>query len=244
MRRLAAVTSWVLLGGAGTGGLYWGFLNTPESSLLTLVESAILALLTLAYAAITINGALLAWSSGVSRGLFRQALRGFPAFVAAMGVALAAWWLAGSAAAWVTMNSGPINAWFIASLNWADASPFFTGVTWVTAWVRWVAGPLAALALLASLLGEGWASIARVTWLRAAVSPLRLAIGTLWFGALVAAPWIYLVPWRPRGLPATSMEIAFIGTKLFLCALVMAAGVALMVKTGHPHVGSTRRFHT
>jgi len=231
MRRLSEVTGWVLLGGAITGGLYWGFLNTPESSLLALVESAILALLTLAYAAITINGALLAWSSGVGRGLFREALGGLPFFVAALGMTVVAWWLAGAAATWVTLNSGPINAWFIASAGWADASPFFTGVTWITAWIRWVAGPLVALALLASLIGEGWGSIARVTWLRAAFSPRRLALGTLWFGALVAVPWIYAVPWRPRGLPATWVEIAFIGTKLFLCAVVMATGVALMVRT-------------
>jgi hypothetical protein len=234
MTRLAAITGWILLGGAITGALYWGFLNTPESSVLTLVESAILALLTLAYAGITINGALLAWSSGVNRGLFRQALVRVPAFLWALVVALMTSWLAGAAATWVTTNSGPINAWFIARFGWADASPFFTGVAWLTTWVRWVWGPLAALSLLASLLSASWAALASLAWLRAALSPARLALGTIWFAALVAAPWIYAVPWRPRGLPASSVEIAFIGTKLLLCAVVMAIGVALMARTAMP----------
>ena len=37
---------------------------------------------------------------------------------------------------------------------------------------------------------------------------------TLWFALLVAAPWVYLAPWRPAGLPPTSVELAFIASKL------------------------------
>jgi len=47
---------------------------------------------------------------------------------------------------------------------------------------------------------------------------------------LVAAPWVYLTPWRPAGLPATSVELAFIAAKLALTAASMATGLALIVR--------------
>ena len=43
MKRLAAVTVWILAGAALTGGVYWAFLNTPESTVGALLLSALLA---------------------------------------------------------------------------------------------------------------------------------------------------------------------------------------------------------
>ena len=43
-----------------------------------------------------------------------------------------------------------------------------------------------------------------------------------WFAVLIALPWLYLVPWRPAGLPATSIELAFIVAKLSVTAILMA----------------------
>ena len=36
------ITAWILAGGALTAGVYWAFLNTPESTILALITSAVL----------------------------------------------------------------------------------------------------------------------------------------------------------------------------------------------------------
>lgn len=89
---------------------------------------------------------------------------------------------------------------------------------------------VAVLSLMAAITLAGWPSLARAAWLKHAVSPLRLALATLWFALFVAAPWVYLAPWRPQGLPATSVELMFIIAKLSVTALLMATGVALIIR--------------
>jgi hypothetical protein len=39
---------------------------------------------------------------------------------------------------------------------------------------------------------------------------------------------MYLVPWRPKGLPPSSVEFAFIVAKLSLSAILFAIGAALI----------------
>ena len=53
-------------------------------------------------------------------------------------------------------------------------------------------------------------------------------MATLWFGGLIALPWMYLVPWRPQSLPPTSIEFAFIVAKLSVSAILFAIGAALV----------------
>jgi hypothetical protein len=65
--------------------------------------------------------------------------------------------------------------------------------------------------------------------LRRALRPRAIAAATLWFGALIALPWLYLVPWRPANLPPNSIEFAFIVTKLLISAILFAIGAALIV---------------
>jgi hypothetical protein len=55
-------------------------------------------------------------------------------------------------------------------------------------------------------------------------------VSTLLFAVFVAAPWLYLTPWRPEGLPATSIELAFVIAKLAVTALLMAIGIALIIR--------------
>ena len=71
--------------------------------------------------------------------------------------------------------------------------------------------------------------LAQAAWLRRALRPRAIAAATLWFGGLIALPWIYLVPWRPEGLPPTSIEFAFIVAKLSVSAILFAIGAALVV---------------
>ncbi|MEO8678595.1 MAG: hypothetical protein ABI665_06095 [Vicinamibacterales bacterium] len=228
--RFIGATLWILVGGALAGGVYWGFLNTPESSVGSLVLSAVLVLLALAVAGVTLNGAIGAWSGQPALAVGRRALAHAAGIIPALVIVLLIWWIAGYATGRVGLYSGEISAWFIARFGREDISVLFTTISWLTSWLRWVVAPLLALSLMASIGAAGWASAWRATWLRAALSPGRLVLSTLWFSALVAAPWVYLAPWRPRGLPATSVEIAFIAAKLLVTAVLMAMGLALMIR--------------
>ncbi|MDP2054763.1 MAG: hypothetical protein Q8L75_14085, partial [Acidobacteriota bacterium] len=172
----------------------------------------------------------LGWQHGVSSSLFRAAAAGVPASIPAALIAGLIWWLAGAATDRVTIYSGPITAWFIAAFGWDDVSWLFTGISWLAMWLKWVVAPMLALALMAGILTSGWRELAGATWLRRALAPVPLVTATLLFVVLVAAPWIYLAPWRPGGLPATSVELAFVIGKLAVTALLMAVGVALIIR--------------
>ncbi|MDP3719627.1 MAG: hypothetical protein Q8T13_17845 [Acidobacteriota bacterium] len=228
--RLVTITLWILMGAALTGGVYWSFLITPESTIWSLAASALLLLAAGFLLALTVSGALLGWQRGVSSSLIRAAAAGVPASIPAALIAGLIWWLAGAATDRVTINSGPINAWFIAALGWDDVSWLFTGLAWLAMWLKWVVAPMLALALMAAILTGGWREMAGAAWLKRALAPLPLATATLLFVALVAAPWIYLAPWRPAGLPATSVELAFVIGKLAVTAWLMAVGVALIIR--------------
>ncbi len=235
MIRLLGITLWLLVGLAVAGGVYWGFLNTPESTVLALLLSAVLAIATLVVVAISVNGASLAWSLGWSGNVIRRSISGIPAFIVAALLAGVVWSLTGRALTWVATYSGQISAWFIAQFGWADASSFFNTITWGGRWLQWVVGPLIALSLLGSMLIGEWTS-ARWRWLARGFSPFRLTLATVWVAIFVALPWIYVLPWRPRVLPPTFVEIAFVAAKLGLVAILIAIGVALLVRESVPQV--------
>lgn len=228
--RLATITLWILVGAALTGAVYWSFLITPESTIWSLTASALLLLAAGFLLALTVSGALLGWQHGVSSDLFRVAAMGVPASIPAALIAGVIWWLAGAATDRITINSGPINAWFIAAFGWDDVSWLFTGIAWLAMWLKWVVAPMLALALMAAILAGGLRAVVGAAWIKRALAPVPLATATLLFAALVAAPWIYLAPWRPGALPATSVELAFVVGKLAVTALLMAVGVALIIR--------------
>lgn len=217
MTRLIAVTAWILGWGVLTGAAYWAFLKTPESTVWALMLSALLAIVSLALLGITVNGAIAAWPSGVSRDTVRRAIIRIPAIIPAMLIAAIAWWVVSRVTGWVSAHSGEISAWFIARFGWSDVSALFSTINWTGWWIRWILAPMIALSFVAGAIGRG-------------VSPRRLAVATVWFLVLVAAPWVYLAPWRPAGLPPTSVEPMFIALKLAVTALLMATGLALITR--------------
>jgi hypothetical protein len=226
--RLALATLWILLLAAVTGGVYWGFLNTPESTAGSLALSAFLALATLALAGLAATGAIAILLSAASFTP-RAVVRAIPAVVPAAAIVLVMWWVAGRIDTWMALNSGQINASFIARFGWDDVSWLFRGVRYLTLWLRWVVAALLGLSLMAGVVMIGWRALAQAAWIRRALSPRALIAATLWFAGLIALPWLYLVPWRPEGLPPTSIEMIFIAGKLTLAAALMALGAALMV---------------
>lgn len=227
--RLVIVTAWILFGAAATAAAYWGFLNTPESTAPALTLSAVLVALTVVLLAITINGAISLWINGPSSMALRRSLTRVPAVIPALLVFATFWWLAYRLDAWMALRSGEINAWFIATFGWDDVAWLFTGVRFLTTWLRWVVGGLLAISLMAGLTVAGWRAATRPQWVRRGLRPRSLVIATLWFVALIVLPWLYLVPWRPGWLPPSGAELAFIAGKLSIAAILMAAGVALMI---------------
>jgi len=226
--RLALATLWIMVGGVLTAAAYWAFLITPESTVWTLMTSAVLASVALALVGFTAGGAIAMWWHGASIGSVKRALQSIPGVVPAALIVLLIWWLANRVETWITMRSGPINAWFIARFGWDDMSWLFAAIGYAADWFRWVIAALLALSLMAGFVAIGWRALAQPAWLRRALRPRAIAGATLWFGALIALPWMYLLPWRPASLPPTSIEFAFIVAKLSLSAILFAIGAAMV----------------
>lgn len=222
--RLLLVSAWILIGTAAAGAVYWAFLNTPESTVWALAASAVLLLLALFVAGTTLAGAILLWTHGLSRRIVGDALRGSPAVIPALLIVLAVWWLAGHVETWIALRSGPINAWAMARLGMNDVSWLIAGVGYAVLWARWVVAGLLATWVVAAILHGA----------KHRLSPARVGLASLWFVALVALPWAYLVPWRPAGIPPTAMETAFIGGKLLVAAAIMSLGAALVIREATP----------
>ena len=228
--RLALAALWILICGALSAGVYWAFLNTPESTVWTVIASAILAIVFLALAGTTVAGAILMWTDGITRSSIARALRSLPSIVPAAAIVAALWWLSARLDTGVALRSGQISAWFIAQLGWADVSWLFAAVRYVGLWIRWILAAVLAVSLMGGVMAIGARALTQLTWLRRALRPRALLFATVWFVTFVAIPWRYFVPWRPAALPATSVELAFIITKLSLSAILFAIGAALLIR--------------
>lgn len=228
--RLALVASWILIAGSVSGGVYWVFLNTPESTVWTLIASALLALGFIAATGLTVAGAIAIWSNGVTRSALTRALRSIPAIIPAMAIVAIGWWMTTRVEAWVAMRSGQISAWFIAQFGWGDVAWLFRTVTYGVLWLQWVVAPLLAVSLMNGVMAIGGRAVIHVAWLRRALRPRAVLVATFWFVVLIAIPWRYVVPWRPASLPPTTVELAFIVGKLSLSAILFAIGAALFIR--------------
>ena len=226
--RFLLATLWVITGSALTAGVYWVFLITPESTVWTLIASALLAIVALAMAGFTASGAIAMWTYGPSLTGIRRAMRAIVAVIPAALIVWIMWWLTTNAETWVAMRSGQISAIFIARFGWADVSWLFTVIHRGAQWFRWVVAPVLSLSLIAGFMAIGWSALGQAAWLRRASRPRALVMATVWFVLLIALPWIYLVPWRPKQLPASSVEFAFTVAKLSVSAVLYAVGAALI----------------
>ena len=230
IRTLAATTVAILVGAAVVAALYWGFLNTPESTVAALALSALLAVAALALAAITINVVLLAWTEGrLSPRLVRRAVRQAAAGVLPILFVAAVWWVVLRAEGWVQLHSGEISAWFIAEFDWADVTWLFRAAAWASLWLRWVVAPFAALVWWRQILGGLWRPSRAA--LRDAVHPLHVLAATAIVGVLVWAPWTQVVPWRPQAIAPGTSELLFVGAKLALVVVLGALASTLLART-------------
>ncbi len=226
IRRGALIALWLLLGSAAMVGLFWAFLNTPESNALTLTLSAILVLTMVIVCGVVVNAAVLL-ANGVSFGAsVTTGVRRIVWFLAAALPAAILIWAVLRADDWVARHSGEISAWFIARFGWSDVSALFRTQEYLSIWLRWVLLPVTALAALAAMLKVG--SAASRHWLRAAWHWRPLLIATIAFVVLIALPW-RAASWRPQNLPASWVEPAFAGLRLGLIAIATATGASVML---------------
>ena len=225
IRRGLGVGVMLALGGALSAGLYWSFLNTPESNALMLGLSAMLVLATLVGAAVTINAAVLLARGASMRGALTSGLRAILLFLIAFAPLALGWFAIGRFDRWFTAHAGEINAWFIAQFGWADVTPLMRAELWTSRWLRWAVLPVTALSLLASLIASERSS--RSGWLRRAWHWRTLAIATLVFVLLFALPW-QLTAWRPS-LPPTWISPAVAAVRLGIVGVLCVAGAAVLV---------------
>lgn len=232
IRRLTAITLWLLAGHATWLALFWGLLHVPESSVLMLALSAAVALGLALLAATLTGGASAAWDTtrGVTTGLRRGVVLA-PAAVAAAIVFGAIWWVTGLVLTWHSGMAGQIDAWVIAHTGRTGTRPVHFVIFWLTTFVRWSLGLTLASSLLASRATSGARAAGEVGWLRSALAPSRWLALTFWFVLLIAIPW-QLLDWRPARL-SLGLEPWFVAAKFAAIAVSLTAGWALVLRAGH-----------
>jgi hypothetical protein len=226
--RMLATSATIAIGAAAIGGLFWAFLNTPESNVLTLVLSSLLVVVMLAAAALTVTLAvLLVMGEPVRAGAAIGARRFMWALLIAVPIALLILTVS-RADAWIAQHSGEISAWLIARFGLADPTRLFQAISYISIWLRCVVFPLAGVAALSAVLRHGAAGFARLPWLRAAWHWRTLVISTLAFVILLVLPW-RLANWSPPGLPATWVQPAAAAIRLGAAALLACLGLTIML---------------
>jgi hypothetical protein len=222
------IALWLAIGAAVLGGLYWGFLNTPESNVFTLVLSALLVLLMIAIAAIVVNVAVLVALESPFRSSLVTGARRIAWFVIALvPVALITWAIL-RGDGWIAQKSGEISAWFIARFGWADVSALFAAQSYLSIWLRWVLLPVTAIALLAAFLQHGGRGAASSRWIRSAWHWRTLLIATLAFVVLIALPG-RAAYWSQENLPPTWVQPTVAALRLSLVGVAFALGAAVMI---------------
>jgi hypothetical protein len=227
--RIVIVALWLFVGHAVLGGIYWGFLNVPESNVLMLIVSALLALVLLVGAGVVKTTGLL-WlrPDWTFRAALRRAVRALPAFLVALALWLVVRWICHRLLRYHEAHSGELDAWFIATFNWTRITWLHRTIDWLLHIVQFVIGTSLAVTLLATAAAGSFADVVSPRWMRRAFSPLQLAIIAVAFYGLIFLPW-QAVYWRPASLPATAVEVAFALAKLTLLGLIMHIGWSLIL---------------
>jgi hypothetical protein len=237
--RFVAVLVWLALGHLLAGGLYWTLLQVPESNALMLAASVVVALALAAWLAIVETGGLLGWTGGL-REVAKGTIRRVPWFVPALLVFVLIWWLGSTADGWYAARATELDAWLLLRAGWTRTAGLHRAAAWVCWFVSYGVGLSLALSLLARTSREGAAAVVRGGWLRQGLAWRQLLIvaGVVLVG--IRLPW-GAAYWRPKGLPPTWLEPAFVAAKLTVLYLVANAAWAFLLRTvagGAPRIGA------
>jgi hypothetical protein len=230
------MTAWLGAGHAAAGGVFWLLLQVPESTVWMLAASLLLALIVIYVVGLVQAVGVLAadpavrWSFAFRAGARRGAFVVVPLVLFGL-----VWWLTGLAQDWLARHAGSIDAWLIVKTGITRTAALHASFSYALSFVRYAIGASIALAVMAAYVFGGWRCTVRAGWWRQAFGWKQVAILTL-----ALAPWIWprlqaAIEWRPRWLPPTWVELAFVGTKLvvvYLAANLFWAVVLSVVASG------------
>ncbi len=233
---LIRTTLWVATIDALAGAALLGFLYTPESNVLMLTLSSLLVLLAamlLVLASASASHALVhdgrPWTS------LLPAARRLPLALLAIvviGVICAG---AGWFERWWMGHAGEFDAAAIAAGDITRTGGVHTAVRWFVAFVQWVVVPAWCVTVLAWIAAYEWRDVLTMKWLTAALHWRVLVIATAAVVLLVWAPW-QAVYWRPRALPASTLEAVFAAVKLIAIYLLAQLAWATLLLTAAARV--------
>jgi hypothetical protein len=227
--RLAAVVLWLCVGHGVLGGLYWLLLNVPESNVLMLIGSALLAIVLVIGAGVVDTTALLwlrpDWPLGRA---MRRSLRVLPVFLLALAVWLLIAWVCAAFRAYYVNHSGELDAWLIAKFDWTRNAWLHRLIEYVIDVLQFVIGTSLAVSLLTIGAAESVVDVVRLRWIPRGLHWLQLVVVAVAMYGLVWLPW-QAVYWRPSSLPATSMQVVFAIAKLLAIGVLMHVGWALVL---------------
>lgn len=232
MPRALAILGCVTLGHAAAAGLFWWFVNVPESNVAMLALSAVLIVLLIVALGWTEAAAVLLWDPALGfRCAARRALDALPAF--AMGALVFAffWWITARADTWTTEYSGQIDAWWMSNVGSTKTAWIHSGFAIALWFARYVIGVSLGVAALAAGALHGSRALASTRWVRAGLS--RRQVGAIGF-AIVLLMWLPLraTDWRPASIPPVTIEAVFVAVKLGVIYLVANFGWALVLRAG------------
>lgn len=215
---------WIGIVDALAGAALLGFLYTPESNVLMLALSVLLVVLA--------AGLLLVSSTSAAHGLVHRqppwasvgaAARHLPLVVVVLVVLGVICGGAGFFESWWMARGGEFDAAAIAAGDITRTGWVHSAVHWIVVLIQWVLVPAWFATALAWIAGYDRRDVLTMKWLTAGLDWRLLVVTLLGVAVFVWLPWHY-VYWRPRALPASTIEAVFIGAKL--AAMYMLSQVA------------------
>jgi hypothetical protein len=238
IRAVIGTALWIGVVDALAGLAVLAFLYTPESNVLMLGASALLL--------VVVAMLLMLSSTSAAHGLVHRqapwrsvpaAMRLLPLVLVGLLVAGAICGSAGGFESWWLARAGEVDAAAIAAGDVTNTRPLHTAVRWLVMLVQWVLVPAWLATCLAWVSAYDRRDVLSLKWLGAGLHWRVLLVTALGVGLLVWLPWRY-VYWRPRALPASSLEVVFGALKIGLIYLMSQIAWALTLCTAASRVVS------
>jgi hypothetical protein len=208
-----------------------GFLYTPESNLLMLSLSAVLVIVATALLLLSSTSGAIALVQRIAPWkALGTAMRRLPLVLVAIVVVGLLCGAAGWFESWWVARAGQVDAAAIAAGDVTNTRPLHATVHWLVVVVQWILVPAWLTTALAWIAGYERRDVLGMKWLTAGLHWRILLVTAASVIVLVWLPW-RLVYWRPRGLPASSLEMAFTVAKLGLIYLLAQLGWAIALAT-------------
>ena len=224
-------TLWLSVVDALAGAALVGFLYTPEANVLSLgvstlliVVAGVLLLLSSAAAAHGLVHGITPWSS------VSAAARHLPLMLVVLVVLGVLCGGAGWFESWVVSHAGEVDAAAMVAGDVTRTGWAHSGVHWIVVLVQWILVPAWFATALAWIAARDNRDVLTLKWLPAGLHWQVLVVTLVVVALFVWVPWRY-VYWRPRFLPASSVEVVFAGAKLLLLYLLAQVAWALALWT-------------